>query len=547
MKLFDAQNKGQVMEAFENIDCYIEENDRDYEYEETKNKFVSWGISIGLHVLICIILTMVVVTSHIISEIPPVRITEMQPPQPDPFEKDPEIRVLEDPDVKIVPHEEEITADETIVSELDVQLPEDITTEDIEDFQDAKGREDAVSDIETGSTAAFMSIGTNGGGAGAFGRIRGGDKRRLGNAFGPNAKKASSAIEAALRWLQRHQSPNGMWDSDSYFINCKLDGPKCEPGKNVGGADEALTGYALLCFLGAGYDHQIENPYRETIKTAIEWILLNQQDDGLIGRRNYEHAVCTMALAEAYAMTMDPRLSIPSQKAVDIVLQRQTMGNEEDEAYGGYGWNYISPNPTRQDSSVCGWNVMACKSAKAAGLEIKNGLHGSKRWLNGAWKAANPNWKQLNDPYNDKSIFPYTWNINSNSTNKDHLSFVGALCAVFLDYNEGDMLLETLANDIDERWFENEKYKDNSYCLYYASLAQYQIGGRHWKEKWGHPKNGYVPWLLNTQYKTNNCNDGTWPFTKEKWHGSDTSPVLTHVYKLLALEVAYRYLPMASK
>ncbi|MFW6130015.1 MAG: prenyltransferase/squalene oxidase repeat-containing protein [Atribacterota bacterium] len=535
------------MEAFEDIDSYIEENDRDYEYEETKNKFISWGVSLGLHALICMILTMVVLTSHFLNETPPVRVSELYPPETNPFKEDPEIRTLEDPDVKIVPHEEEVTAEETILSKLDVDLPEDITTEDIEDFQDAKGREDAVSDIETGSTEAFMAIGSNSGGAGAFGRVRGGDKKRIGCAFGPNARRASSAIEAALRWLQRHQSINGMWDSDDYFINCKLAGPKCEPGKNVGGADEALTGYALLCYLGAGYDHQIENPYRDTIKKGIQWVLTTQQENGLIGRRNYEHAVCTMALAEAYAMTMDPSLAIPTQKAVDIILQRQTKGDAEDEAYGGYGWNYINGNITRQDQSVSPWCVMALKSAKVSGVDVKNGLHGAKRWLEGAWKAANPNWKQLNDPYTDKSVFPYTWNIQTDATKKDHLSFSGSLCAVFLGYDQNDILLSSLVNDMTERWYDNEKYKNNYYALYYGSLSSFQFGENNWKEKWGNFETGYVPWLLNTQFKTNNCNDGSWPDRNQSWHGGNTSPVLKHVYLTLSLEVAYRYLPLASR
>ena len=44
-----------------------------------------------------------------------------------------------------------------------------------------------------------------------------------------------------------------MWDVDGYPVNCTVAGAKCEPGaewSNAGG-DAAMTGYALLCFLGA--------------------------------------------------------------------------------------------------------------------------------------------------------------------------------------------------------------------------------------------------------------------------------------------------------
>lgn len=317
----------------------------------------------------------------------------------------------------------------------------------------------------------------------------------------------------------------------------------CQPGKNVNGADEALSGYALMCFLGAGYDHRVMSKYRRTVKKGVEWLLTQQNAEGVFGNRNYEHPIATMALAEAYAMSNDQSLREPVQRAVNVILARQVK-SDGDENYGGLGWDYVSPKITRMDSSVSGWNVMALKSAKAAGIDIQNGLEGSKKWLVGAWEAANPGWGNL-DPYGT-SVFPYTWNGASGETKKDHLSFVGSLCAVFLGFRSGDVIIDTMANDMDQRWFDTGKYKNNSYCLYYASLAAFQSGGVHWTEKWGHEKNGYVPWLIQTQM-TEGCQDGTWPHENENWHGWDTSPVLTHVYKTLALEVAFRYLPMSAK
>lgn len=533
MALSEVENEDELRDEFDEIDEYIDENE--------KGAVAGWVVSLAVHAVVLLVLMTVVVASKIIVEHPLLKHASIEPlPEIKTEEK---IRELVDVKAEIVIHEEEVTHDETLVTDLDIVLPEEVTSEDVEEMQEVKGREDAVSDQEMGSTGAFAMLGAGGGGKGAFGRVIGGDKRRIGKAYGPNARAATSALDAALRWLMRHQSPNGQWDSDNYFLNCNND-PKCEPGKSKGGADEAITGYALLCFLGAGYDHKVMSRYRRTVKKGIDWILTNQQENGLIGERNYEHPVATMALAEAYAMTMDQSLREPTQKAINIILERQVRGLGDDEAYNGLGWDYTVPKLSRMDSSVTGWNVMALKAGKAAGLDIQNGLEGSKRWLEGAWKAANNNWKDL-DPYGE-SVFPYTWNGTSGATNKNHLSFVGSLCAVFLGHQDGDIILDTLNNDMDKRWFDTGKYKENSYCLYYASLASFMFGN-NWESKWGNPKTGFVPWLISTQYKDPGCKDGTWPYGGEKWHGSDTSPVLTHTYKTLALEVAFRYLPVATK
>jgi len=535
MALSEVEDQDELIEEFEDIDNYINENER-------KGALAGWLISISTHAVVLLVLMSVVIAAKVITENPSTKSVYIQNPEIPKMEE--EIKKLEEIET-VVTHTEEVTEDVTVMTDLEIEEieVEKITTEDQEVSNEPKGREDAVSDSEMGSNWNFAALGAGGGGKGAFGRKIGGDKRRIGKAYGPNSRGAASALEAALRWLKRHQSDNGQWDSDNYFLNCTLDGPKGEPGKNVNGADEALTGYALLCFLGAGYDHKIPNQYRNTIKKGLDWIVANQNQNGLIGHRNYEHPVATMALAEAYAMTMDPSLKVPTENAIEIILSRQVKSNEGDDAYDGLGWDYVAPKMTRQDSSVSGWNVMALKSAKAAGIDIQNGLHGSKKWLEGAWKAANPGWETL-DPYGE-SVFPYTWNGTTNETKKDHLSFIGSLCAVFLGYQSGDVILDTMNNDMDKRWFDTEKYKTNSYSLYYCSLASY-MNGTSWKEKWGNPDTGFVPWLIETQLE-GGCQDGTWPHEKENFHGWDTSPILTHVYKTLAIEVAYRYLPLSAK
>jgi hypothetical protein len=530
MSIIECETTQEIQDEFDDIDDFLKKNDK-------TGGFAGWGISIAIHAILILVLATIIFTHDLLTDKPPTQLVHLSPPPERPEEKK-ERQLIEKPIIP-VPHEEKVTDTETIIDTLDLPDEVQLTSEDTVNCNDIKGREDAVSDMEMAALSFNHMIGVGSNSAGTFGRPQGGDKKRMRTAYGPNARAAESMLESALKWLAIHQSPNGQWDSDSYFINCQ-DGNQCEPGKTVGGADEALTGYAVLCFLGAGYDHTHMSKWRKPVKLGIEWLLAKQQANGLIGNRNYEHAVCAMALAEAYGMSGDQTLREPAQRAINILLERQT---KYGDSYG-LGWDYVNANPNRMDSSVSGWCVFAIKSACAVGLDTGNGMEGSKRWLELAWKSANPNWQTL-DPYST-SVFPYTVSIDGKAS-KDHLSFIGSLCAVFLGSKSGDVMLETLSNDMTTRWFDNGKYKQNSYSLYYSSLAAMQLGGKHWEDKWGNFESGYIPWLIQTQYKTNDCFDGTWKNEQETWHGHDTSRILLHCYKTFAIEVAWRYLPIAAK
>lgn len=523
MSLIEVEDDKELTEEFDHIEDYIDDEDKEYR----KRQIAGWLMSIGIHSVLLLIMSCIIFMRPLEVEEPPIRITTIEPPE-----------MVEDPDdpVELEPVEVHIEieseVESEVVADLDIVVEDVVMTEDnTEETADVKGREEAVSDSEMGSVAFMNAIGAGGGAKGAFGRITGGDKRKLTDGYGPNARRVQEAIDLTLMWLRKHQSENGMWDSDEYFANCK-DDMQCERGNDVKGADEALTGYALLCFLGAGYDHRTPSKYKETVQKGIDWILENQKANGLIGSRNYEHAVSTMALVEAFAMTNDPKLKDPAQKGIDILLDRQAKTDNYP-----LGWNYVNGTLTRHDSSVSGWCVMALKSAKTAGLNVGDGIIGSKEWVEGAWKAANTKWEEL-DPYGE-SKFPYTWNSTTDEIKRDNISFVGALCSVFLS-SRGDMC-NTMMNDATKRYFDTGLYKKNSYSLYYSSLASFMVGGDNWKNKWGHPETGYIKWLLGGLVKDNTCYRGTWHHDPENWHGSETSPVLLHCYKTLALQVAIRY------
>ena len=531
--------------------------------EEGRGKYaglVSWVVSGALHATAIMLLgAIVLLAQEPEQEIPPVRVQSIPPPPAKKEEKPKLERELLDPKVQL---DIETKSDKpNPITQLD--LPEeDSQREEENDNPVPKGREEAVADNEMGGSGAFMAIGAGGSSAGMFGsRSGGGRKRAVGR--GGGSKGSESAVDAALRWFKKHQSPNGMWDAEKYFQNCTED-PKCEPGSLAGhGADEvnpAMTGYALLCFLGAGYDHKTPNKFKPTVKKGIDYLLSIQKPDGLLGARNYEHPVAAMALAEAYAMTSDPDLRKPAQTAIDVIIKRQNQ-DKAGGAYAGLGWDYVGPNE-RNDTSVSGWNVMALKSAYAGGLNIGNSMEGAKKFLEKSWQDTNTkqpwceDYTKL-DPYKDISRYPYIWTTGNakpveiagwdaaakkpTSANHD-MAPVGMVLAVFLGHRAGDPMLETLANYV-MKYQTPTAYPCNTYYMYYNTLGVFQLGGDKWKT-W----NSVVrDMLVNAQIKGNGCLDGSWDWKGTVFHGNNVGRVLSTAYNTLCLEVYYRYAQVANQ
>ncbi len=498
----------------------------------------AWLISAVTHGVILGVFSLVIfIASHGDPETPSVRHRPMAPiPEVDPKnDMDPPERP-DEPTINVEVADEGPASPETEL-ELDDLKPQ---SEEDKEAEVPLGDPNAVSDMMMATDDGFfMAIGVGSNSKGIWGDPNGGGVRRaIGR--GLTTHGAEKSVERALRWFKRHQSPDGRWDVDGYQANC-ADGGRCEPGsENTGMAgDIACTGYALMCFLSHGYDQRMPSRYRDTVRKGVDWLIANQNADGLWGERNYEHAIATLAAADAYGISNDPRLREPVTRAVKIILDRQAT-----ETAGGYGlgWDYVQPNPARNDASVSGWNVMALKSAMAAGIDVGNGMAGAKNWLLKSWIAANPNHAKL-DPYKDTTSFPYTWDavtgkveIGAPGADSHDMAAVGALCAVFLGHKKGDIMLETLCNHI-ERYQQPKAWPVNTYYLYYDSLALAQCDGERFK-RWNSTTRDI---LVKAQRTEETCFDGSWDFTGTKFHGHQTGRLLSTAYCCLALEASYHY------
>ncbi len=200
----------------------------------------------------------------------------------------------------------------------------------------------------------------NGACKGSFGNRNGGGRKLMVRRHG-GSRATENSVDLALRWLAYHQEADGHWDSKKY------------KGKKV---DTAMTGLALLAFLGAGHTEKV-GEYKNNVRRAVAWLKSKQEANGLVFDRTdeclhagytkelgYGTAFATLALAEAAGMANIPETRDCAQKAINYC----TEVHEEGEGSTKGAWRYSPKAPP--DLSVSGWYIMALKSAKVAGLHV---------------------------------------------------------------------------------------------------------------------------------------------------------------------------------
>ncbi|MFC1479100.1 hypothetical protein ACFL6F_00745 [Planctomycetota bacterium] len=428
---------------------------------------------------------------------------------------------------------DEVQVENPVITKEDLEIDELETPDNMDREHKAKGRQEAMSTIELGGEGWVGVFGVGGGGSGSYGWRDGGGKRRAIGRFGGGAA-SESAVLAALRWFKRHQNAEGFWSLYHYFDECKL-APPCDHLGGFGRSDNkhyqqgernCATGFALLCFLGAGHTHKA-GKFRQQVANGLSFLKESQKPDGSFCLIGYQHAVATMAAAEAYGMTKSPELKEMAQKAVDFSLQHQNKD-------GYLGWDYVGPT-TRNDTSVTGWQTMAMKSAKASGLDIGNSFEGIKNLL----EKITPELKGgPSEPMLDGDVaYAYNSAKDKASSGNIRLTAIGMLCRVFIGEDTNSEMLRAHAN---RQLLHLPKPKRmDFYQWYYATLAMFQMGGEYWKQ-WNESMKTV---LLDSQAK-GGCADGSWDAASAP-HGRSGGRIFTTAIGCLSLEVYYRYLPVA--
>ena len=517
----------------------------------TKGRGVAgWAISLGIHLLFALIFWYVVFGIKADeAELPPLKVTVIEPPPKEEKKKDLERDVEQKIDINI----DNVADVAAPINNLNTPLEEKTQSEEDVEADMKKGREEAVADSEMGNTGAFMAIGAGGGSAGAFGSRTGGGKRRA-LAKGGGSRASESAVDSALRWFMRHQSADGSWDCPTFQNNCTEAGAKCEPGHYERGetSRSGITGLVILCYLGAGYDHKTPSKYKNTVKKALEWMITAQVADGsfLTGAYNYEQAISVMAMAETAAMTNDPRCKDAATKGWAVLMGRRFVGKVADGEAWGWG-DYATPDAGQAiKTSATAWCIQALKSMFAAGVDVGNAPDGLRRYLRASWESTckldnlDPN--KL-DPYKDMTSMCYKFEPGgegASNYNKDanihNLPGVALVSSVFIGLKNAETMERTLGNYIIKKQLPTT-WPTNLYYLYYNTFGTFQLGGEYWNTY----NAAMRDLLVANQRRDPACFDGSWDLGTN--FANDHGRVLSTVLACLSLEVYYRYAQVHGK
>jgi hypothetical protein len=372
-------------------------------------------------------------------------------------------------------------------------------------------------------TSAFSSRRAGGGGKGGGGLGQGGAGGRGG--------KTQEAVDSALIWLQKHQSPAGNWDSDGFQAQCKVN--QCE-GTGQSAHDVGLTGLALLCYLGAGHTHQDPGPFKETVLNAIKWLRDQQNDEGCFGESvgqhfAYNHACAALAMTEAYGMTQAKVLREPAQRGIDFVLKAQNPYS---------GWRYSYPPNGDSDTSVTGWMVMVLKSGQMSGLSVDEGsIKSAMNWIN-----------EVTDPSSGRTGYVEMGSAPSRLTElmsvfpaekSESMTAVGVLTRIFAGQtaDSDPMIVKGAALMVSKPPVWNLSSGDiDFYYWYYATLAMFQVGG----DKWNTWNEALKTALIDKQRKVPTEDEfGSWD-PVDPW-STVGGRVYSTAVNCLSMEVYYRY------
>ncbi len=325
-------------------------------------------------------------------------------------------------------------------------------------------------------------------------------------------KATEDAVIRALNWLRDHQNKDGSWGLE-----------------NKG----AMTGLALLCFLGHG-ELCDSKDYGYNVNLGIEWLITNgTMSDGRLAMSGadwgpgnggvYEHGIATYALAEYYTLTrgsksQDDRVVELLRKAVSHIVAGQGPDG---------GWMYrFDKSPG--DTSVTGWQIQALKAAQLTGLNLPGVTPALDRGIASLTRVRGP-----------KGGYGYR-----GPEDRYSLTGIGVLCELSWKGERNPALrrgIEFINDTVQkEQPIKYTHDKADLYAWYYHTNAMLMFGGAEataWDRR------------FSAEITGAQSPDGSWPKMNAPGHGNlQNSETLTaYIYRTtlctLMLEAYYRLTP----
>ncbi len=313
---------------------------------------------------------------------------------------------------------------------------------------------------------------------------------------------AEDAVQRALDWLVSVQNADGSWGK-TYKV--------------------AMTGFAVLCFLGHG--DSVDSPkHGRVVSRGVQYLTdVSEKNGGLMAtvqRANgacYEHGIATYALGEVYALARFGQKGLgPVAEAFDhgvrIILEGQTKEG---------GWLYNYHLGTGGDLSVTGWQYQALKAARQTRLRfptLEAQIQKTERFL-----------LSMRGP---RGGFGY-----QEPADKASLTGVGVLGLQMFDPGEHRLAIIAGLQVVLESYAKKRWAGADVYAWYYNTQAAFNFGGAAW-ERWNA--------IFQKEVLENQQPDGHWHHASARKAKNDSDIFCTTLCTLM-LEVFYRYQPTATR
>lgn len=320
-------------------------------------------------------------------------------------------------------------------------------------------------------------------------------------------ERVDKSIDRALAWLVKEQSPDGSWS-------------KNEQSRNATG----ITSLCLMALLAKGHTPGV-GPYGKALDKGIDFILKNQQSNGMLTRGSsghgpmYSHCISALMLSEVSGMVeaeRQARIDKVLAKAMKLILSAQQI--HKDERSTG-GWRYQGDSRD-SDISCTSWAVMALRSARNNGAAVPT--EAIARGIGYVMKCQ----------VRRDGGFAYQPGGGSGWGRTGTALLCLELCGRHRD-RSALMAGEWLLKNLPTHYGRGSHF---SYAMYYCSQGMFQLGDDYW-DRWA---SQMYEVMLTAQQK-----DGKWRSSGENvGEGGD---YYSSAMAVLAMSVSYRQLPIYQR
>ncbi|MCC6284759.1 MAG: terpene cyclase/mutase family protein [Phycisphaerales bacterium] len=308
------------------------------------------------------------------------------------------------------------------------------------------------------------------------------------------------SVELGLKRLAEDQQPDGSFGSGRF-------------GGNV-----AVTSLACLAYMADGHLPG-RGEYGEAVRKGLEYVLSHQAENGMFVADSshspmYGHGFATLFVGEVYGMTAggaDTRLAQRCHEGL-VRAVRLIEQSQNDEG----GWRY-NPVPYDADVSVTICQVMALRSARNAGIEVKKEV--VDRAVEYVKRCQNPD-----------GGFRYQAEMGTSLWSRSAAGVATLFYAGIYDDPAIDRGLRYV-REVSLPGSVPEQRAHYFYGHYYAVQAMYLAGGTAWEDWW----KGIRGELVAKQ-----ADDGSW---EDRSYGNAYATAMA----LIVLQMPKRYLPIFQR